>query len=469
MISDPVQAACDQLGFNQVPPTKTLQKVDSVFGEVAIPLVISTMNVPFVRSFGFEFAYRYEKFDDTETIPAKDSAKFDNGGTPRITVRYQPIEDLTLRGSWGQSFESPSPGQLFNPVAQDFPVVFDPVQGITTQPPDGVWEAGSHSLKPEETDSYSAGIVWTPKFLPGFTMTVDGYQLFTSSLILPAAAEAQVLLSQGVVDPDGFGNGSGAVEAPGGPADGVTRFADGSIDAIDADIANAGKRLVEGVDITGNYVIPTQNWGTFTLSGAWNHFFIWKAEPGAGLGTHNFLGDYNNGTIPLAPGAIPVNKGFLRGEWEWKGFDFSATGNYITDYEDDPSFIAGNFLVPADPGTLQEPNWSMHRRVTDYITLDMQLSYTFARPPAAEAAPAPGYSKESKDSKAVAQTASVSTASSAASFFQRLLWDTKLTVGVNNAFDRNPPTVLGAFNDNYDTSLYSIRNRYYYVSIDKKF
>ncbi|MBA3963561.1 MAG: hypothetical protein H0X40_16900 [Chthoniobacterales bacterium] len=42
-------------------------------------------------------------------------------------------------------------------------------------------------------------------------------------------------------------------------------------------------------------------------------------------------------------------------------------------------------------------------------------------------------------------------------------------MGVNNAFDRNPPTVLGAFNDNYDTSLYSIRNRYYYVAFKKSF
>jgi uncharacterized cupin superfamily protein len=28
----------------------------------------------------------------------------------------------------------------------------------------------------------------------------------------------------------------------------------------------------------------------------------------------------------------------------------------------------------------------------------------------------------------------------------------KVTAGVVIAFDRNPPTVLGAFNDNYDTS-----------------
>jgi uncharacterized cupin superfamily protein len=45
----------------------------------------------------------------------------------------------------------------------------------------------------------------------------------------------------------------------------------------------------------------------------------------------------------------------------------------------------------------------------------------------------------------------------------------KVTAGVVNAFDRNPPTVLGAFNDNYNTSLYSIRNRFYYVALSKIF
>ena len=50
-----------------------------------------------------------------------------------------------------------------------------------------------------------------------------------------------------------------------------------------------------------------------------------------------------------------------------------------------------------------------------------------------------------------------------------MLWGTKIRVGVNNAFDRRPPTVLGAFNDNYDTSNYSIRGRYYYISLNKKF
>jgi outer membrane receptor protein involved in Fe transport len=214
------------------------------------------------------------------------------------------------------------------------------------------------------------------------------------------------------------------------------------------------------MDVTATYTIPTERFGQFTLSGGWNHFFTWKAEPIAGSGTHNFLGDYGSSALPLAPGAIPFNKAFLRGEWEWRGFDFNATVNYIGDFEDDPSFILGNDRVAANPGTDVAPNFQFHRRVTSYTTLDMQLSYEWKKPPVE---PAPSV-KDSKDSKSAMQTEAAT-----ASIWQRMLWGTRLTVGVNNAFDRNPPTVLGAFNDNYDTSLYSIRNRYYYVSLNKKF
>jgi outer membrane receptor protein involved in Fe transport len=379
---------------------------------------------------------------------------------------------LTLRASWGQSFKSPTPSSLFDPVSQNFPLVFDsrdPSGGATLQPPAGVWQAGSTLLQPEKTDSYSAGLVWTPKFLPGFTMTADWYQLFTTDLLLSAVDNAQILLTNNTLDPDGCGNGFvGDPDCFGGPADGVTRDTDGSLKAIDADAGNAGKRLVQGLDVTAVYELPTERWGKFTWSGGWNHFFTWKAQPGVGA-YHNFLGDFSQ-AFPLTPGSIPFNKAFLRGEWEWKHFDFVSTVNYIGDYEDDPAFIqtpAGfaNFLIPGTPGTgtippSNNPQYAYHRRVVSYITLDMQLSYEFVKPPTE---PAP-YVKESKDSKNVMQTEAATS-----SIWQRMLWGTKLTVGVNNAFDRQPPSLLGNFNDGYDTSLYSIRNRYYYVSLSKKF
>jgi outer membrane receptor protein involved in Fe transport len=196
----------------------------------------------------------------------------------------------------------------------------------------------------------------------------------------------------------------------------------------------------------------------FTISSGYNYFFTWKAEPFVGAGATNFLGDYNNGTVPLAPGAIPYHKGYLRGEWEWKHFDFTSTVNYISSFNDDSSaLLAANVIG----GTDTNPQYDLYRRVSDYITLDMQLSYEWKKSTAGPGSE--GYLKNGSDFMTAGSDVSSSTS------WQRMLWGTRLTVGVNNAFDRNPPTVLGAFNDNYDTSLYSIRNRYYYVALNKKF
>jgi iron complex outermembrane receptor protein len=456
-IPDSVQATNDQLGFPASPNTKYRQEVDSWFFELSTPLVTSSMNVPFVRSLDLDIGWRREEFTATNLLlvtgsPIQTSSNFVNenpdenfGGSPSISLRYQPITDVMLRASWRQSIRPPSSVELFTPVFQNFPVLFGSGGIIQIQPPLGIWEGGNPAVRPETTDSYSAGVVWTPRFVPGFAITMDVYQMFTSNLIVDPDSLAQTLLTLNVIDPDGCGLG---ILPGGGPGQGVTRDAAGNLQCVDSGFGNAGKRLVEGVDVTATYELPTERFGTFTFSGGWNHFFSWKAQSGAGNPNISFLANYDNSTLPLAPGAIPWNKGFLRGEWEWKHFNFVATGNYIGDFRDDPAFDNFNYVRVG------------RRNVPSYITLDIQLSYEFVKP-AAEWIPT---SKDAKENKNVMQTVAETS-----SIWQRLLWATKITVGVNNAFDRNPPSVLAAFNDNYDTSLYSIRNRSYYVAVTKKF
>ena len=282
-------------------------------------------------------------------------------------------------------------------------------------------------------------------------MTMDLYQLCTTNLILDADSFTQVLVSNGVIDPSGNCEGTS-------PNLGIVRDTTGNLICVNSGTGNAGKRNVRGLEITAAYEIPTERWGKFTFSGGYNHFFTWKAQPGVGA-FKSFLGNYNNQTLPFtttlpyAPGAVPWNKGFLRGEWEWRGFDFIATGNYIGDFRDDPAFNA-------DAASVGGPNFiGRIRTVPSYITLDLQLSYAWKKPDES----APAYAKDSRNVMTTQVNASSPT------IWQRLLWGTTLTVGVHNPFDRNPPTVLAALNDNYDTSLYSIRNRYYYIAFNKKF
>ena len=455
-LPDPIQAAGDQLGFVQSLPTKYEQEVQSIFGELNIPLVTSTLKIPGVRSLEVALAYRYEEFQDRDQLFGI-TAKFDNGGTPRVSLRYQPITDLTLRASYGKSFLSPSPEDLFFRETQTFLTVFDPLIRDFTEPRNGVFISGNPKLIPEKTDTYTAGLVYTPKFLSGFTMTVDLYQLYTKNVILDPDSFSQIAVTAN----GNAGGGPGAFfaefilreDGPGGPQT-------GSIISVDAQNQNASKRLVTGMDITATYLWPSQDWGIFTFSTGYNYFFTWKVEPFVGAGTTSFLGDYNNGSLPLAPGAIPYHKGFLRGEWQWKEFDFTSTVNYIGSFNDDSNFVLAANVVG---GTDTNPQFDIHRTVPQYITLDMQLSYAF-QTRIAPPTPAADLSKDAKEVEI-----SGGAGSEASSFWQRLLSGTKLTVGVNNAFDRDPPPVLGAFNDNYDTSLYSIRNRYYYISLTKRF
>ena len=145
--------------------------------------------------------------------------------------------------------------------------------------PGGVEQLGNIALQPEQTDTYSAGVVWTPKFLPGFTMTVDVYQMFTSNVILSAADFAQIMLTANGLS--GLANGGVPtvfvslvlVQGPFSVTRRVTRNRFSG-----ATTSNAAKRLVEGLDVTAAYEIPTERFGKFTFSGGWNHFFIWKAE-----------------------------------------------------------------------------------------------------------------------------------------------------------------------------------------------
>lgn len=125
-IPDAVQTSGDQLGFNPAPLFKYRQEVDSWSFEVNVPLITSTMNVPWARSL-LAIAGRREEFTDTNLLlvagsPVRKAANFVNenpeenfGGSPTVSLRYQPTPDLMFRASWRQSIRPPSFDELFTP------------------------------------------------------------------------------------------------------------------------------------------------------------------------------------------------------------------------------------------------------------------------------------------------------------------------------------------------------------------
>ena len=135
------------------------------------------------------------------------------------------------------------------------------------------------------------------------------------------------------------------------------------------------------------------------------------------------------------------------------GFGAGLRVNYVGSYRDNSQVIQVN---PRD------------RKVREYTTLDLRVSYEFKRPEpiAANNGVTASYGKDGKE--AAAPPGSYGKPS----LWSKLLGGTTIQAGINNVFDTEPPFAAGAAASQvttYDTSLYDIRDRLWYVSLRKVF
>ena len=72
------------------------RQVWAVFAQINAPIFSEANGIPFFRRLEFEFSWRHDQYSDF-------------GGTtnPKVAFNWAPIEDLTIRGTWGSSFRAP--------------------------------------------------------------------------------------------------------------------------------------------------------------------------------------------------------------------------------------------------------------------------------------------------------------------------------------------------------------------------
>ena len=352
--ADPILVADDGLGFEADTKFKAEQKVAAAYLELNIPFVSSTMNVPFVYSFDFTFAYRYERFEMSGIDPADgitESKQILQTDVPKFAVRWAPVKDLTLRASYSRSFRAPTLFEFFEPRTENsslFPLLFDPLNPggrAFVQPPGGTIIGGSVDLQPERTDNYSAGFVFTPRQIPNLTVTADYYQLNSEGVVITGFAQGAVVRNA----------------ADGSFADRVIRDANGTLQQVLDFPFNAARKAVEGIDITAVYEYPTDNFGKFTIAAAYNHLLRFNLQVIETAGFTNALGRFYSDS-PFIPGSLPYNKGYVQTQWDYKGFQLINTFNYIGDYKDFGALVNHSDLVLPLGGPCKHPIHAHARR-----------------------------------------------------------------------------------------------------------
>jgi len=108
------------------------------------------------------------------------------------------------------------------------------------------------------------------------------------------------------------------------------------------------------------------------------------------------------------------------------------------------------------------------RKISAWTTLDLNLNYTFNLPRPAPA-PVPGLAKDGGKNSKEKNVVPVSTAEYNPRGWRWWLNNTTISLGIQNVLDQDPPFAAGSFENGYDESLATIKGRFWYVQVKKRF
>ena len=462
---------------------KVNRDIWAIYEEVRVPFTSPTWNFPGFYSFEVDFAEREEWYSQN-TSAVLPSGPFPfrrathrqyNAQKPKVSVRWQPLDPknigaLTLRGSSTEAFHAPTLSEISPASTQGFADVLDPLLKQAYIVEERV--TGNPDLHPEVAYEWSYGIVYSPKWFRGLTLSADWWHIDMRSIasFLGAPFIIEHNLPGLVV--------RGPPVIPGEP---------GRVILVIDPNENLTGAIFEGLDYEAIYTLESSIFGhgdfgklTVTVNGTW----LSRAELQILPDTKRFgiAGEFIPPGFSLT-NSLPWNRANLSLFYDgpadtWiQGLDIGAVVHYTGQYEDDNVRLTGspkvNMPRTGGPGGNAASFPQRARKVAEWVTLDLIANYTFNLPPSA-LAEVPGFAKDggktvkTQDGKAKS-VIPVSTAEFNPCGWRAWLNNTTLSLGMQNVFDSDPPFVAGSFENGYDESLATIKGRFWYAQLKKKF
>jgi iron complex outermembrane receptor protein len=461
----------DTIGGTDFEASKVNRDVWATYQEVRIPVTSPAWSLPGAYSLEFDVAEREEWYSEntsaTSVLKAQHS-QYD-AQKPKFSVRWQPLDPkwigaLTLRASYTEAFHAATLPDLTPAGTESFAGFPDNLRDPKGLTPPGtgvpVIVSGNPNLKPEVAYEWSYGAVYSPKWMKGLTLSADFWHIDLRSI-------ASFVDPQFIID---FENSFPGL---------VTRNpATGAITEVRNPSLNLTRAIVEGADYEAIYILDSAMFGhgdfgrlTFTLNGTYLSRFEFQPTPVSkriGLSGEFVTGFSFTGSLPHTRAFISAFYDGPADTW-LAGFDAGATVHYTGQYEDDNLDLTGS-TKPQEPRSGPSPQRA--RKIREWVTLDLIASYTFKLPQPA-ATEVPGLAKDGgKNNKVNGKEKNalpVSTAEDNPCGWRSWLNGTTLTLGMQNVFDSDPPFVAGVFENNYDESLATIKGRFWYAQLKKRF
>lgn len=148
------------------------------YAEVAVPLLKDT---PGFQQLGLNGAIRVTDYSTSGTVT-----------TWKIGGTWKPVEDLLLRAAYSRDIRSPNLFELYSGAQSAIGIVNDAVlNGIGSGLNQNVSSVviGNPKLTPEKAKTLTVGGVVSPRFMPGFSFSIDYYSIKIDNLIDQLSAQ----------------------------------------------------------------------------------------------------------------------------------------------------------------------------------------------------------------------------------------------------------------------------------------
>jgi iron complex outermembrane recepter protein len=357
----------------------------SVYGELNLPITSAKMNIPGAYAVDIDAAVRHDAY----------SGAVGSTTVPEVTLSYEPIDDqLKFRASAGKSFIAPALYSLYGPVSAGSTVALNyvTINGVQKTNVQFNGTSGSNpNLAPEKANSWATGFTYTPKFAPGLSIAVDYSQIGEKGLIgsVEAATIIQSVETFGTASP--YAGDVHFNSVNGAAVSGTGQISSHSTQQVyvSTNLLNLGGQDVNSADISLDYKWKSAVAGKFDLTSTWTYYEKYTIQEVPTEPYYQYVGSATsiNGTTPRWRTYTTLDwknfgfDGFVGVTFVESVTDLGAGGNADSGFENVGSFTAFDFGLTYDFSHLHMSKWS------DGLAITVGVNNAFDKqPPLAEAA-----------------------------------------------------------------------------------
>ena len=315
---------------------------NSAEGDRSVGAAYFELLLPFMSTFDVTLAGRYDKYSD-----------YGEDFSPKIALRWQPLDSLTLRGSYGQGFRAPTLDILSAQPSFSADGTTDPAtcQAFTGNPSCQTqvtaYVIANPFLQSEQSDQWSLGLAWDAT--DWLNMTVDYYNITIEDRIAAISTALMINCLAGVTNcPPGVSNLPPGASPP-DPSLGLGIARDptsGAIVYVQRGFSNRGTLETDGIDLNLRTDFDLGAMGSLAnqLAVSW---------------VNNYSFD-DGDSIVNDPG-VPEYRASLQNIWNLGDWTFGWNINHIAGTDSQAKAYLDSGLFEDDYGyALQLPSWTTH-------------------------------------------------------------------------------------------------------------